>query len=95
MSFLESLGEKEFRTEHELLDSKLSRKESKYDEYYKQYEYYEGKTLNPNEYQKAQKMYDNLSSQREIVNTIIDEMNIYNDKINCFIDSTNRYDPYG
>lgn len=89
------VGYKEINTDYELLDSKLSREQSKYDEYYKQYEYYEGKTLNQNEYQKAQKMYDNLNSQREKINTIVEDVSIYVDKMNCFADKTNRYDPYG
>jgi len=67
--------EKEIRAEIESLDIKISREQSQYDEYFKQYDYYEGKTLSSNEYQKAQRAFDKLNSQTEKVNTMIDQQN--------------------
>jgi len=67
--------EKEIRAEIESLDIKISREQSQYDEYYKQYQYYEGKTLSSNDYKKAERAFDNLNSQTEKVNTMIDQQN--------------------
>ena len=59
--------------------------QSQYDEYYKQYEYYEGKTLPPDEYQKAQKVFDKLSTQTEKVNTMIAQQNQLIEQLNEII----------
>jgi len=67
--------EKEIRAELELLDIKISREQSQYDEYYKQYQYYDGKTLSQSDYKKAERAFDNLSYQTEKVNTMIDQQN--------------------
>ena len=67
--------EKEIRAELELLDIKILREQSQYDEYYKQYQYYDGKTLSPSDYKKAERAFDNLSYQTEKVNTMIDQQN--------------------
>jgi hypothetical protein len=67
--------EKEIRIEIESLDTKISREKSQYDEYDKQYQYYEGKTLAPDEYEKAQRVFDKLDSQGNKVNTMIDQQN--------------------
>ena len=44
--------EKELQSEIKSLDVKISREQSQYDEYYKQYEFYEGKTLSQEDYKK-------------------------------------------
>jgi len=67
--------EKEIRAELELLDIKILREQSQYDEYYKQYQYYDGKTLSQSDYKKAERAFDNLSYQTEKVNTMIDQQN--------------------
>jgi len=77
--------QKEINTEIESLDIKISRGQSQYDEYYKQYEYYEGKTLAPDEYQKAQRVLDKLNSEAEKVNTMIDQQNQLIEQINEII----------
>ena len=77
--------EKEIRAELESLDIKISREQSQYDEYYKQYEYYEGKTLSPSDYKKAERAFDNLNSQTEKVNTMIDQQNQLIDQFNEII----------
>ncbi len=74
--------EKEIRAELESLDIKISREQSQYDEYYKQYEYYEGKTLSPADYKKAERAFDNLNSQTEKVNSMIDQQNQLIDQFN-------------
>jgi len=74
--------EKEIRAEIESLDIKISREQSQYDEYYKQYEYYEGKTLSPDDYQKAQRALDKINSQAEKVNAMIDQQNLLIEQIN-------------
>jgi len=74
--------EKEIRAELESLDIKISREQSQYDEYKKQYQYYEGKTLSPNDFKKAERAFDKLNSQVEKVNTLIDKQNQLIDKIN-------------
>jgi len=77
--------EKEIRAEIESLDFKISREQSQYDEYYKQYQYYEGKTLSSNDYKKAERAFDNLNSQTEKVNTMIDQQNQLIDQLNEII----------
>jgi len=74
--------EKEILAEIESLDIKISREQSQYDEYYKQYEYYEGKTLSPDDYQKAQRALDKMNSQAEKVNAMIDQQNLLIEQIN-------------
>ena len=74
--------EKEIRAELESLDIKISREQSQYDEYAKQYQYYEGKTLSQDDYQKAQRAFDKLNSQVEKVNGLIEKQNQLIDQIN-------------
>jgi len=75
-------NEKELKSQIASLDVKISREESQYDEYYKQYEYYEGKTLSQKEYAKAEKAYALLTSQGEKINALITEQNELIDQIN-------------
>ena len=77
--------EKEIRSELESLDIKISREQLQYDEYYKQYEYYEGKTLSSTDYKKAERAFDNLNSQTEKVNSMIDQQNQLIDQFNEII----------
>jgi len=77
--------EKEIRSEIKSMDVKISREKSQYDEYLKQYEYYEGKTLSSDEYQKAQKVFGKLNTQGEKVNSMIDEQNLMIDQINTIL----------
>jgi len=58
------------------LDSKILREESQYDEYYKQYQYYEGKTLSSSDEQKFQRVIEKLNSQNEKIISLIDERNV-------------------
>jgi hypothetical protein len=74
--------EKEIKSEIESLDAKITREQSQYDEYFKQYEFYEGKTLSQEDYQKAQRAYDKINSQAEKVNGLIDQQNKLINKIN-------------
>ena len=67
--------EKNLRSQIESLEIKITREKSQYDEYYKQYEYYDGKTLPPDEYQKAQRILDKVNSQADLVNSLIDKQN--------------------
>jgi len=74
--------EKEIRAEIESLDIKISREQSQYEEYYKQYEYYEGKTLAPDDYQKAQRALDKINSEAEKINAMIEQQNQLIEQIN-------------
>ena len=67
--------EKEIESQIKQLDGKIAREQSQYDEYYKQYEFYEGKTLPPNEFEKAQRAHDKINAQAEKVNDLIDQQN--------------------
>jgi len=58
------------------LDSKILREQSQYDEYYKQYQYYEGKTLSSSDEQKFQRVIEKLNSQNEKISSLTDERNI-------------------
>ncbi len=74
--------EKEIRAELESLDIKISREQSQHDEYKKQYQYYEGKTLSADDFKKAERAFDKLNSQVEKVNALIDKQNQLINKIN-------------
>lgn len=65
----------EIRNQIELLNKKISRAKSQYDEYYKQYEFYNGKTLPPDEFEKAQRILDKLNSEADKINSMIDQQN--------------------
>lgn len=65
----------EIRSQLESLDKKISRAKSQYDEYYKQYEYYDGKTLPQDEFEKAQRLLDKLNSEADKINLLIDQQN--------------------
>jgi len=67
--------EKEIKSQIKLLDGEIAREQSQYDEYYKQYEFYEGKTLPPKEFEKAQRANDKINEQAEKVNDLIDQQN--------------------
>ncbi|MBT8243246.1 MAG: matrixin family metalloprotease [Nitrosopumilus sp.] len=75
-------NQKELESQIKLLDSKIIREQLQYDEYLKQYEYYEGKTLSQKEFQKAEKAFSVLTSQGEKVNGLIGEQNNLIDQIN-------------
>jgi len=75
-------NENELKSQIHSLDVRISREESQYDEYYKQYQYYEGKTLSQKEYAKAEKAYTLLTSQGEKINALITEQNDLIDQIN-------------
>ena len=77
--------EKEIRAELGALDVKISREQSQYDEYYKQYEYYEGKTLSQQEYQKAKRALNLVNTQADKINTMIDRQNELIEQINEII----------
>lgn len=77
--------EKEIRSEIESLNVKISRENSQYDEYLKQYEYYKGKTLSPDDYQKAQQVFEKLNTQGEKINSMIDEQNMLIEQINYVV----------
>ncbi|MEX2193556.1 MAG: matrixin family metalloprotease [Nitrosarchaeum sp.] len=65
----------EIRSQLESLDKQISREKSQYDEYYKQYEYYDGKTLPQDEFKKAQRILDKLNSESDKINLLIDQQN--------------------
>ena len=67
--------EQETKSQIKLLDTKITREQSQYDEYYKQYTFYDGKTLPPKEFEKAQLAYDKINFQAEKVNDLIDQQN--------------------
>lgn len=77
--------EKELRAELGKLDVKISREQSQYDEYYKQYEYYEGKTLSQKEYQKAERALNLVNTQAAKMNAMIDQQNELIEQINEII----------
>ncbi len=65
----------ELQSNIESFDVKINHEQSQYDEYFKQSQYYEGKTLDPQEYQKAQNIFEKLNLQGEKINTMIDQQN--------------------
>lgn len=77
------LSEKqELQSEIELIDAKIIREQSQYDEYFKQYRHYEGKTLDSQEYDKAQNVLIKLNDQGEKINSMIERQNNLIEEIN-------------
>jgi hypothetical protein len=77
------LSEKqELKTNIESLDAKIIREQSQYDEYFKQYQYYDGKTLAPQEYDNAQNVLAKLNAQGEKINSLIEQQNRSIEEIN-------------
>lgn len=74
--------EQDLRKELGALDIKISREQSQYDEYFQQYQYYKGKTLSQDEYQKAQRVLNMVNSEAEKINLMIDQQNQLIDQIN-------------
>ncbi len=77
--------ENELAEQIEALNIKISRAQSQYDEYYKQYEYYEGKTLSQDEYKKSQRVLDKLNFEGEKINSMIKQQNEIITQINEII----------
>ena len=76
------IDKEELQSEIEFLDAKIASEQSQYDEYYKQYQYYEGKTLESSEFNKAQNILSKLNSQGEKINSMIDQQNNLIEDIN-------------
>ena len=72
----------ELESNIESLNIKITREQSQYDEYFKQYQYYEGRTLSPEEYEKAQNVFLKLNSQGEKINSMINQQNQLIEQIN-------------
>ncbi|MCV0430139.1 matrixin family metalloprotease [Nitrosopumilus sp.] len=69
------IQEQELQSQIESLNRKINLEQSQYDEYLKQYEFYEGKMLSQSDYKKAQRALDTLNIQIEKVNALIDQQN--------------------
>jgi hypothetical protein len=57
------------------LDSQITRGQTQYEEYLKQYDYYEGKTLSQNDAKKFQIVTRKLDTQSEKIDSLIDKRN--------------------
>ncbi len=78
--------ESELQLEIESLEKRIIREEAQYDEYYKQYEQYEGRTLSAKEYDKYQPVYEKINAQVEKINDLIDQQNKLIGEINGVLD---------
>lgn len=77
--------EREISAEIQSIQSKISHEQNQYDEYYKQYQYYDDKTLSDQDYQKAQQIIDKLNFQGKNVNLLIDKQNKLIDQLNKIV----------
>ncbi|MFQ5496541.1 MAG: matrixin family metalloprotease [Nitrosopumilus sp.] len=77
--------EKQLRNQIQSLDDKLSIQKSQYEQYLKEYQFYEGKTLSPQDYKIAQQTFEKLKIQTEKINDIIREQNNLIDQVNEII----------
>ena len=73
----------------DVIDGKMDPVRSLYDKYSKQYEPYGGKTLIPEEYNKAQIIFEKLNSQRALINELINEQNLLIDERNSLTNKRN------
>ncbi len=76
---------KEMTAEIESLEKKLSDEKLLYDEFLKEYQYYEDKSLSSDEYQDAAELFENLKNKTEQINQIIHKQNILIDKVNAIV----------
>ena len=67
--------DQQIRNQIKSLTDSISRKNLQYDEYYKQYRYYEGKILPAEEFEKAQMVLNKLNSEADQINSLIDQQN--------------------
>ena len=67
--------DQQIRNQIKSLTDSISSKNLQYDEYYKQYQYYEGKTLSAEEFEKAQMVLNKLNSEADQINSLIDQQN--------------------
>lgn len=67
--------DQQIRNQIKSLTDSISRKNLQYDEYYKQYRYYEGKILSAEEFEKAQMVLNKLNSEADQINSLIDQQN--------------------
>ena len=67
--------QKELEAQIDSLDSKISHEQPLYDEYQKQYERYEGRTLSVIDYEEAQKIFLKLDSLGKKINSMIAQQN--------------------
>lgn len=67
--------DQQIRNQIKSLTDSISRKNLQYDEYYTQYQYYEGKTLSAEEFEKAQMVLNKLNSEADQINSLIDQQN--------------------
>ncbi len=83
--------QKEIEFQIESLDDRIAREQSQYDQYNNQYKYYEGKTLPPKEYEKAQLAYEQINLQVKKVNGLIDQQNELIAQINGILSQLECY----
>jgi hypothetical protein len=67
--------DQQIRNQIKSLTDSISRKNLQYDEYYKEYRYYEGKILSAEEFEKAQMVLNKLNSEADQINSLIDQQN--------------------
>ena len=79
--------EKQLREQIQSLDNQLSLQKLEYEKYSKQYQFYEGKTLSPDDYKNAQQVFNNLKSETEKINEIIRQQNNLIDQVNEIINT--------
>lgn len=78
--------DRQIRTQIKSLSDSISRKNLQYAEYYKQYEYYENKTLSAKEFEKAQMALKKLNSEVDQINLLIDQQHKLINQSNSILD---------
>ena len=78
--------DQQIRNQIKSLSDNITRKNSQYDEYYKQYKYYEGKTLSEKDFEKAQILLKKLNSEIEQINSLIDQQHKLINQSNSILD---------
>lgn len=78
-------NQQEIELKIKALDARIAREQLQYDEYDKEYQYYDGKMLSGKDYDEYLSVYTKLNSQGEKVNSLIAEQNILIDEINEII----------
>lgn len=78
--------ENELKSDIESLDIAVSHEQLRYDQYYKQYEYYDDKILSSEEFRKAELAHELISAQVKKINELIAEQNVLITEVNDVVD---------
>lgn len=83
--------ESDLKADMDSLDLDITQAKSQYDNYYQQYQYYNGKTLSGDDYQRATQLTDQVNEQGQYINDLVKKRNALTNEINQTINTLGCY----